>query len=471
MSAIARFAPLTASSLASKRADGRQPIGRVSARRAAPARVATVASIRQQQGTTTGTHTRYPVTAPRNAHARSTRLHATRAAPRVPPRVALTVPPSSPEPAHDAFRTDPSVRSPVTRQPVESRDSIRMGIPSKGRMAEDTMDLLADCQLKVRKINPRQYAAEIPNVPGMEVWFQRATDVVRKLISGDVDIGIVGYDMLREIGNEDPDLVVVHDALGFGGCHLAVAVPQAWEDVNSLRDLMADKRFSAERPLRVVTAYMNLADQFFKEQGFEHVELSTADGALEAAPAMGAADCILDLVSSGTTLRENNLKQIDGGRVLESQGCLVASRTALLERPGTLEIIHEMLERLEAHLRAEGLFMVTANVRGASAEEVATKLATSGGQLLKGLQGPTVSPIYTPSADGSPSKEGSFYAVSLAVPKTRIYETVKELRKNGGSGVLTFPLTYVFDEEPPRWSTLINNLGLDAKDYEHLKIQ
>ena len=66
-------------------------------------------------------------------------------------------------------------------------------------------------------------------------------------------------------------------------------------------------------------------------------ELSTADGALEAAPAMGAADCILDLVSSGTTLRENNLKQIDGGRVLESQGVLVASRTALLQREGTLE--------------------------------------------------------------------------------------------------------------------------------------
>ena len=102
---------------------------------------------------------------------------------------------------------------------------------------------------------------------------------------------------------------------------------------------------------------------------------------------------------------------------------------------------------------------------------MATKLATTGGQLLKGLQGPTISSIYTPSTDGTASKEGSFYAVSLAVPKTRIYETVKELRKNGGSGVLTFPLTYVFDEEPPRWSALINNLGLDAKDYEHLKIQ
>jgi len=337
------------------------------------------------------------------------------------------------------------------RKAVETRNSVRMGIPSKGRMAEETMELLNACQLKVRKINPRQYAAEIPNVPGMEVWFQRATDVVRKLDSGDIDIGIVGYDMLREIGNENPDLVVVHDALGFGGCHLAVAVPQAWDNVNSMRDLLSDKRWSKERPLRVVTAYMNLATQFFKDQGFEHVELTTADGALEAAPAMGAADCILDLVSSGVTLRENNLKQIEGGRVLESQGVLVASRTALLNRPGTLEIIHEMLERLEAHLRAEGLFMVTANVRGKDAAEVATQLAANGGQLLRGLQGPTISPIYTPSSDGSPSKEGSFFAVSLAVPKARIYETVKQLRKEGGSGVLVFPLTYVFDEEPPRW--------------------
>jgi len=366
-------------------------------------------------------------------------------------------------------RSVPSIS--VYRKSVESRGSIRMGIPSKGRMAEDTMDLLSECQLKVRKINPRQYAAEIPNVPGMEVWFQRATDVVRKLISGDIDIGIVGYDMLREIGNENEDLVVVHDALGFGGCHLAVAVPQAWDDVESLRDLLSDKRWSKERPLRVVTAYMNLAEQFFADQGFEHVELSTADGALEAAPAMGAADCILDLVSSGTTLRENNLKQIEGGRVLESQGVLVASRTALLHRAGTLEIIHEMLERLEAHLRADGLFMVTANVRGSSAEEVATRLANDAGQLLRGLQGPTISPIYTPAADGGPSKDGKFYAVSIAVPRTRIYETVKELRKNGGSGVLTFPLTYVFDEEPPRWNQLMNNLGLDPADYDHLKIE
>ena len=353
------------------------------------------------------------------------------------------------------------------RKPVESRSSIRMGIPSKGRMAEDTQALLKTCQLPVKKLNPRQYAAEIPSVPGMEVWFQRATDVVRKIVSGDIDVGIVGYDMLAEIAYGDDDIVIVHDALGFGGCHLAVAIPQAWDEINSMRELMALPKWGPARPLRVVTAYPSVAKQFFEDIGFEHVEITTADGALEAAPALGAADCILDLVSSGTTLRENNLKEIEGGRVLDSQGVLVASREALLKREGLLEIVHELLERLEAHLRAESLFMVTANVRGDSPEAVAAKLNSAA--TLRGLQGPTIAPVYTPQPDGS-GKAGEYYAVSVAVPKSRIYETVKKLRGMGGSGVLTFPLTYVFDEEPPRWNALMANLGLDATKYEHLKV-
>eukprot|EP00887_Chlorella_sp_A99_P008043 scaffold12.g8043.t1 len=168
-----------------------------------------------------------------------------------------------------------------------------MGIPSKGRMAEDTLQLLKagaarrracagggaaagvsgapllraqqscssvegpaqphDCQLSVVKPNPRQYAARISQLPGVEVWFQRATDVVRKLVYGDIDLGIVGYDMLAEIGNNDPDLVVIHDALQFGSCHLALGVPMAgrFAEVHSLDDLRA-MPWSEQRPLRNV---------------------------------------------------------------------------------------------------------------------------------------------------------------------------------------------------------------------------
>ena len=297
----------------------------------------------------------------------------------------------------------------------------------------------------------------------LEVWFQRASDVMRKLRSGDLDLGIVGYDMFVELGEGDPDLLVVHDALNFGQCHLAVAVPQGWDNVNSMDDVKA-LGWSSERPMRVVTGYTHIAKQFFASCNFPHVALSTADGALEAAPAMGSADVILDLVSSGTTLRENNLKQIAGGRVLESQGVLVASRSALLHRPGALEVVRDMIERLEAHLRAEGQFVITANMRGDSPEAVAAKLSAAG-PLLAGLQGPTIGYIYNThgGVGGGALKQpqpGEFFSATMCVPRARIYEAVKQLRAAGGSGVLVSPLTYIFDEEPPRWRKLLEVLNI-----------
>lgn len=238
----------------------------------------------------------------------------------------------------------------------EERTTIRLALPSKGRMAEDTLGLMKDCQLSVRKLNPRQYIADISELKNVEVWFQRASDVVRKLKTGDVDMGIVGYDMLREYGEDDEDLIVVHDALGFGQCHLAIGIPTygIFENINSLSELAAMPLWTEDRPLRVVTGYTYLGKKFLEEHGFKHVELSTADGALEAAPAMGTADAILDLVSSGTTLRENNLKEISGGAVLSSQGVFVANKKVLLERKEVLDVAHEMLERFEAHLTAQG---------------------------------------------------------------------------------------------------------------------
>jgi ATP phosphoribosyltransferase len=83
---------------------------------------------------------------------------------------------------------------------IVERETVRMALPSKGRMAEDTLALLQECELSVRKLNPRQYIADISELKNVEVWFQRASDVVRKLRSGDVDMGIVGYDMVREYG-------------------------------------------------------------------------------------------------------------------------------------------------------------------------------------------------------------------------------------------------------------------------------
>ncbi|MBA0833711.1 hypothetical protein Goarm_006135 [Gossypium armourianum] len=340
---------------------------------------------------------------------------------------------------------------------IAERDEIRLGLPSKGRMAADTLDLLKDCQLSVKQVNPRQYVAQIPQLSNLEVWFQRPKDIVRKLLSGDLDLGIVGLDTVSEYGQGNEDLIIVHDALDYGDCRLSLAIPKygIFENINSLRELAEMPQWTVEKPLRVATGFTYLGPKFMKEHGLKHVIFSTADGALEAAPAMGIADAILDLVSSGTTLRENNLKEIEGGVVLESQAVLVASRKALIQRKGALDTTHEILERFEAHLRALGQFTVTANMRGGSAEEVAERVLTQ--PSLAGLQGPTVCPVFC-KRDGKVTAD--YYAIVICVPKKALYKSVQQLRAIGGSGVLISPLTYIFDEETPRWRELLSKLGI-----------
>ncbi|KAB2635107.1 ATP phosphoribosyltransferase 2 [Pyrus ussuriensis x Pyrus communis] len=340
---------------------------------------------------------------------------------------------------------------------VSERNEIRLGLPSKGRMAADTLDLLKDCQLSVKHVNPRQYVAQIPQLSNLEVWFQRPKDIVRKLLSGDLDLGIAGFDTVSEYGEGNEDLIIVHDALDYGDCRLSLAIPKygIFENINSLKELAQMPQWTKEKPLRVATGFTYLGPKFMKDNGLNHVSFSTADGALEAAPAMGIADAILDLVSSGTTLKENNLKEIDGGVVLQSQAVLVASKRSLIQRKSALDTTHEILERLEAHLRAEGQFTVVANMRGNSAKEVAERVLSQAS--LSGLQGPTVSPVFC-KCGGQIAVD--YYAIVICVPKKALYKSVQQLRAIGGSGVLVSPLTYIFDEETPRWRELLSTLGL-----------
>ncbi|XP_030955290.1 ATP phosphoribosyltransferase 2, chloroplastic-like isoform X1 [Quercus lobata] len=303
---------------------------------------------------------------------------------------------------------------------VPERTKVRLGLPSKGCMESDTLRLLEvhiACQLPVNREKPRQYVGQIPELADLEVWFQRPKDIVRRLISGDIDLGIVGFDIVSEYGQGNEDLIIVHDALKYGECRLSLAIPKygIFENINSLKDLAQMTQWTAENPLRVATGFTYLGPKFMKENGLKYVTFSTADGALEAAPAMGVADAIVDLVSSGTTLKENDLKEIKGGIVLKSQAVLVASRKALMQREGALDITRKILKRLEKRLETVGQFRVSANMRGSSAEEVAERILSQ--PSLSGLQ-------------------------------------------VVGNGVLVSLLTNIFNEETPRWYKLLKKLGL-----------
>ncbi|KAJ6427727.1 hypothetical protein OIU84_023180 [Salix udensis] len=324
-------------------------------------------------------------------------------------------------------------------------------------MAADTLDLLKDCQLLVKQVNPRQYVAEIPQLSNLEVWFQRPKDIVRKLLAGDLDLGIVGFDTFSEYGLGNEDLIIVHNALGYGDCRLSLAIPNhgIFESINSLRELSQMPQWTAAKPLRVATGFTHLGPKFMKDNGFLNVTFSIADGALEAAPAMGIADAILDLVSSGTTLKENNLKEIEGGVLLESQAILVARKKSLIEQKDARDRTKEILERFEAHLRAVDQFTVTAHIRGSSAEEVAGRVCSQ--PSLSGLEGPTINPVFS-KRNGKVTPD--YYAIVICVPKKALYKSVQQLREIGGSGVLVSPLTYIFEEVTPRWKELLLKLGL-----------
>ncbi|MGC9468309.1 MAG: ATP phosphoribosyltransferase [Anaerolineae bacterium] len=329
---------------------------------------------------------------------------------------------------------------------MADREDIRLSLPSKGRLAEDAVAFLAACGLRVYRPNPRQYAASIPELPGVTVLLQRPTDIVVSVRDGSVDFGITGLDVTQEYGGDDDEVLVLHEALGFGSCRLAVAVPEAWQDVETLDDLAAHIA-SWNRPLRIATKFMNLTLAFLEQRGVESFSLVHAEGTLEVAPAIGYADCIVDLVSSGQTLQDNRLRPLQDGIILRSQAALIANRAALRARPEVLEVARTLLELTEAHLRAEDHAMIVANMRGTSPRDIAGKMLEQ--DVLGGLQGPTISPVMVP--DGNPN----WYAVQIVVRRDDLIAAIAELRAIGGSGVVVTPVTYIFEEEPERYRAMM----------------
>jgi ATP phosphoribosyltransferase len=315
--------------------------------------------------------------------------------------------------------------------------AVMLALPSKGAIAEPTLSFLQDCGLRVDKPNPRQYTGTIPALPGVDVLFQRVIDVAYKVAEGTAQLGITGVDVVAEYGNDD--LIIVHPDLGYGGCRLVVAVPEAWIDVDSMVDLAEvalDFREFHGRNLRVATTYPRNTRQFLHAHGLHHFAIVQAEGAIEAAPTIGHADIIVDLVATGTTLRENHLKALADGVIVESQACLVGHRPSLLEDEESREAARRMLEHIDAALEGKRYMQVTVNMRGDDAREIARRVAAS--PLTRGLQGPTVSPI-----DGA---EPGWHTVTVIVASRSLLPAIEHLRSIGGTQAAVAPVRYLFME-------------------------
>jgi len=330
---------------------------------------------------------------------------------------------------------------------------MRIAIPSKGSMSDETKQLFQEIGADVILSNPRQYTAVLRDIPNLEVWLQRPSDIVRKLVEGDIDLGITGGDLVAEYGDQYNDvthhkqqsnLIVVHEDLGFGKCRLGFGVPIAWTHIHNVDDLLAHYAKS-ETPLRVATKFTRQSFLFFESRKFTNYKFVVMDGALEASTQMGTADCIIDLISSGVTLRENLLKEIEGGTLLKSTMQLLVNRQAIKSNPALLATTRELVERIDAHTVGKTKYNVIANIRGGSPGEVARKLSIGSAELM-GMDGPTISTVIPASSETT-----GMYAIGIIVSKDRLYNAVQKLRSIGGSGVCVLPVTYVFERECERW--------------------
>ncbi len=276
---------------------------------------------------------------------------------------------------------------------------IRIALPNKGRLAESARELLERAGLEFDMTHERALTATLGD--DFQALFVRANDIPEFVADGAADVGITGRDLVEESGRA---LEVLLD-LGFGRCRLAVAVRE--EQMGGVGALPAGTR--------VATSFPRLARRWFEDSG-KTVEIVPISGAAEIAPHLGVADVIVDLVSTGSTLRMNGLRE--EATVLESTALLIAAPGAL-ERAAIGGKLRELVAALESVIRAEGKRYLMANVRRDTLPEVK--------RILPGISGPTIVDVMD---------SGEYVAAHAVVDRRDVYRTIARLKEIGATGIL-----------------------------------
>ena len=277
---------------------------------------------------------------------------------------------------------------------------LRIAVQSKGRLYEDTMHLLAEADIKV-SASKRTLLVAAQNFP-LEVLYLRDDDIPQSVATGVADIGVVGQNEFVERG-EDADVV---ERLGFSKCRLSLAIPKEV-------DYPGPKWFQGKK---IATSYPNILRKYLNEQKLQ-AEIHVITGSVEISPGIGLADAIFDIVSSGSTLVSNNLREVEV--VMESEALLIGNKKLDPEKRALLD---DMLFRFEAVRQAEDKKYVRMNAPKARLEEIVS--------VLPGLKSPTVIPLADPE----------WCSVHTVLEEHRFWEIIGKLKEMGAQGILVTPI-------------------------------
>lgn len=279
-------------------------------------------------------------------------------------------------------------------------EKIKIAIQKSGRLNEDSLKILLDCGIAIDN-GKDQLKASARNFP-LEVLYLRNGDIPQYLRDGVVDTAIIGENVLVEKGAD----INVAEKLGFSKCRVSLAIPKS-RKYSSIKDLEGR---------RIATSYPNTVNTFLGERGIS-AELHIITGSVEIAPNIGLADAICDIVSSGSTLFKNNLKEVE--QILNSEAVLAVS--PLIKQPQK-EILEQLRFRLRSVLQARQSKYVLMNAPNDRLEAII--------KILPGMRSPTVLPL---------AEEG-WSSVHTVINKETFWEVIDELKKAGAEGILVCPI-------------------------------
>ena len=212
-----------------------------------------------------------------------------------------------------------------------SETKLKIAFPSKGRLRKDLEKLLRFKKIEfVEEGNERNYIAKLANQNDILIYFMGAKEIVTQLDEGNIHLGITGDDLVQEKILDSEEKVTSELTLDFGKADLVVAVPKIWLDVTTMADLdeiSHVKRMNTSKRLKVATKYINLTNRFFSKCGVTDYRTVGSSGSTENAPFNGIADIIVDITSTGETLKANNLRILDDGLILKSSANIFKSKT------------------------------------------------------------------------------------------------------------------------------------------------
>jgi ATP phosphoribosyltransferase len=277
---------------------------------------------------------------------------------------------------------------------------LKIAIQKSGRLHESSLNLLKECGIELSN-GHKELKITAENFP-LEIFFLRDDDIPQYVEDGVADIGIIGENVLLE---KNKQIEIVYK-LGFGRCRLSLAVPKAMQ-YNSQKDLMG---------MRIASSYPNLLGQYLSQNNIQ-AEIHEISGSVEIAPGIGLADAICDLVSSGSTLLTNGLKEVEV--VLRSEAVLVSGRTLSGEK---LQWLHQLQMRMQAVKTAKHNKYILLNAPNHQLENIA--------KILPGSKSPTIVPLATPG----------WSSVQSVVNENDFWDVIEKLKQCEAQGILVVPI-------------------------------